>query len=85
MWNLDGKFLVFHLNLAVQDAFTILAEPIASIEKANLTNNYEIFITNGSWLVSAFFDVVVISAMNQIWIILFGAFNISKTFTRNGP
>ena len=48
MWNLDGKFIVFHLNLAVQDAFTILAESIASIEKANLTNNYEIFITNGS-------------------------------------
>ena len=85
MWNLDGKFIVFHLSLAAQDTFTILAESIASIEKANLTNNYEIFIKNGSQLVSAFSDVVVISAMNQIWIILFRAFNISKTFTRNGP
>ena len=37
--NLDGKFFVFHINLAVQDALTISAESIISIGKVNLTNN----------------------------------------------
>ena len=64
--NIYGKYFVFHMNLAIQEAFRILDESIISIEKDELIKHSVKFLLQRELMMFVYFDVFVISAMNTI-------------------
>ena len=62
--NLYGKYFVFHMNLAIQEAWTILDESIKSIEKTSSSSTVKFLLQRE--LVFVFFDLAVISVMNTV-------------------